>query len=275
MTQNTNTHQPSFPSMHVVQHDGVRLAYTEAGKGSPPIVLIHGWLGDHTAFAPQFDYFQQTHRTIAVDLRGHGESDKPEQEYTVASFADDISWLCAQLDVVAPIIIGHSMGGNIALSIAAHDPNLAAAIVLIETAVFPLPVITEHIITPVNEGLLGPDYREVIRQAIAGLFLPLDDQELKAHLVEQAVAAPQYVAQSAFRSQTLGYDSAALAAACKVPIAYIAASTLLVDLTPFRTQCPQLVTSQVMQSGHYAQLLVPEQVNMMIERFLSIHIAVH
>ena len=44
--------------------------------------------------ASQFDYFGRTDRVVAVDLRGHGASDKPVQEYTVAGFADDLAWLC-------------------------------------------------------------------------------------------------------------------------------------------------------------------------------------
>jgi pimeloyl-ACP methyl ester carboxylesterase len=48
--------------------------------------------GDHTHLASQFDYFGRTDRVVAVDLRGHGASDKPVQEYTVAGFADDLAW---------------------------------------------------------------------------------------------------------------------------------------------------------------------------------------
>jgi pimeloyl-ACP methyl ester carboxylesterase len=60
--------------------------------------------------ASQFDYFGRTHRVVAVDLRGHGASDKPMREYTVAGFADDLAWLCDQLGVVKPVVVGHSMG---------------------------------------------------------------------------------------------------------------------------------------------------------------------
>ena len=65
--------------------------------------LVLCWGGDHTHLAPQFDYFGRTHRVVAVDLRGHGASDMPMQEYTVAGFADDLAWLCDQLGVVKPV----------------------------------------------------------------------------------------------------------------------------------------------------------------------------
>jgi pimeloyl-ACP methyl ester carboxylesterase len=65
---------------------GVRLAHFEAAPKapqSPPLVLVNGWTGDHGIFTPQIARFGQTRRVVAV-LRGHGASDAPEQEYTMA-----------------------------------------------------------------------------------------------------------------------------------------------------------------------------------------------
>ena len=106
--------------MQIRSRDGVALAYDEAGHGDPPLLLVHCWTCDHTFFAPQFHYFRRTHRVVAVDLRGHGASDKPGQDYTVAGFVDDLVWLCGQLELTKPVVIGHSMGGNIALELAAR-----------------------------------------------------------------------------------------------------------------------------------------------------------
>ena len=260
-------------SLHTLQRDGVRLAYTQAGSGTPPLVFLHGWAGDHTIFTSQFAHFSQTHRTIAVDLRGHGQSDKPEQNYTVASFADDIAWLCSHLGVTKPVIVGHSMGGNIALALAARYPDLPAAILLLDTVVFPLPGLKENALLPVLAALHGSGYRQAIRQAISGLFLPTDDQECKARLIERAATMPQYVAVSAFQNHLITYDASEFAVACQVPVGYIAATNPMADLEQFRSLCPQLVASQVMQAGHFAPLVAPDQINAMIERFLAINVA--
>src|SRR5687767_8021988 len=106
--------------MQKVLRGGVALAYDEQGQGSPPILLVHGWSCDHRYVAPQVEQFSQKHRTIAVDLRGHGESDAPHQEYTMSAFADDLAWLCRELRVEKPIVVGHSMGAVIALQLAAE-----------------------------------------------------------------------------------------------------------------------------------------------------------
>jgi len=75
--------------MQQLNRDGVILAYEEAGSGAPPFLLVHGFGGNHTNLAPQFEYFRCSHRVVAVDRRGHGQSDKPEQAYTIPAFAPD------------------------------------------------------------------------------------------------------------------------------------------------------------------------------------------
>ena len=57
---------------------------------------------------------------LSSDLRGHGRSDVPHQDYTMAAFADDLAWPCTELELTKPVVVGHSMGGNVALKLAAR-----------------------------------------------------------------------------------------------------------------------------------------------------------
>ena len=77
--------------MQFVKKDGVNLAYKERNPGARPILFVHGWGCDHTFFAPQEQFFSRSHHVISVDLRGHGKSDTPEQEYTETSLGDRLS----------------------------------------------------------------------------------------------------------------------------------------------------------------------------------------
>lgn len=71
--------------------DGIALAYEEAGRGAPALVFVHG-LACHRGFwAEQVKHFSRHHRVLAVDLRGHGDSDAPEQRYTMQLLADDVA----------------------------------------------------------------------------------------------------------------------------------------------------------------------------------------
>jgi pimeloyl-ACP methyl ester carboxylesterase len=154
--------------------DGVALAYTEAGSGAPPLllVLVRGWT--IRTWPPQFDCSVApiaSSRSIA--------SDKPVQEYTVAGFADDLAWLCDQLRVDKPVVVGHSMGGNVAFELARRDPDLPAAVVALDSAIvrpdWLVPEARQH-----AAGLRGPDYQEVQRRYAEEFFLPTDDAHLKA-----------------------------------------------------------------------------------------------
>lgn len=248
-------------------HDGVKLCFEEAGTGGPPLLLVHGWTCDHTYMAPQFAHFQETHRVIAVDLRGHGQSDKPEQDYTMAGFADDLVWLCGQLAVEKPVVIGHSMGGVIAVALAALFPEVPSAIVTLDS-----PIVLAQALRagfdPLIKALKSPQYREAQRQFVSdGLFLPTDDPARKARIVEEMSSAPQHVMSSAFEC-TVSSDNEDMVEKCQVPFLVLLAAQPLSDVPRLQQLCPEAVIGQTVGAGHFHQLEVPAQINAMIERFL-------
>ena len=253
--------------MQKLNRNGIVLAYEEAGRGAPPMLFVHGFGGDHSHFAPQVDYFRRSHRVVAVDRRGHGQSDKPGQDYTIAGFADDLAWLCAELGLYKPVLVVHSMGA-IGLELVAQQPELLAALVILDAPFLPPPEV-EAGFRQILEGLRSPAYREVIRHmADTMAFLPTDNQERKARIVEGMCATPQQVLVSSWE-QFLVHDGAAAAAACRLPVLYIG-SVFPANLARFKELCPQLVTAQTVGAGHFHQLEVPGQVNAMIDRFLAV-----
>jgi pimeloyl-ACP methyl ester carboxylesterase len=269
------------PKINFLDRDGARLAHIDAGTAiSPalPIVFVHGWCCDHTFFAPQISHFAGTHRVIAVDLRGHGKSDAPKQDYTTAGFADDVAWQCRQLGLEKPVIIGHSMGGNVALEFAARHPESLTAIMMIDSLIFPPPSFIESL-APLGEALRTTDYLSALQAAASGLFIESDDPARKEALLKECAKTPQHVIASAFVHNVIAYDTSPAAKACKVPVAYIAAPVPLVDvgrdLDRFKEACPQLLTARIIGAGHFAQLEVPDQINAMIERFLAVGIRRH
>jgi pimeloyl-ACP methyl ester carboxylesterase len=93
--------------------DGVKLFYQQKGEGNP-IVLIHGWSGDHTVYEPAVNELCKKFKVISYDLRGHGNSDRPEYGLTLNRFAADLEELMASLELTDVTLVGHSMGASTA-----------------------------------------------------------------------------------------------------------------------------------------------------------------
>ena len=94
---------------HVMTNDGVRLHYVEAGAGKP-VVLLPGWSQTVAAFKYQFAGLHDRYRLIALDMRGHGASDKPAFGYTIARLSKDLHEVLVALDLHEVALLGHSMG---------------------------------------------------------------------------------------------------------------------------------------------------------------------
>src|SRR5262249_194496 len=141
------------------------LAYQEVGSGQPPLLFVHGVACDGNYFAPQVQEFRRRHRTVAVDLRGHGESSRPHQRYTMDGFADDLAWLCQQLNIERPVAVGHSMGGIVALVLAARYRDLPRAVVMVDSPIAALdgPPSASDPRRRILEALEGPGYAESVR----------------------------------------------------------------------------------------------------------------
>ena len=264
--------------MQLIKKEGVTLAYQNVNPGSPPMLFVHGWGCDHTTLAPQAEFFCRTHRVVSVDLRGHGKSDAPQQDYTMAAFADDLAWLCTELALTKPVVVGHSMGGNVALELAARYPEICASIVLIDSLILPRQSVVDAL-QSMEEALRGPDYRAAYQQAILSLCLPTDDETRKTELIASLPKAPQHVVASAFINHVTDYDGTVAAAGCQVPIAYIGsylgsyigAANPNTDLIRFRSLTPHLLTAETLGSGHFPQLFVPDQINAILSTFVELY----
>lgn len=92
--------------------DGINLFYEEKGNGKP-IVFIHGWTADHTAFKQQVQDLSDKFRVVTYDLRGHGASDRAEKGLTMNRFAVDLEELMSYLELKDVTVVGWSMGSSI------------------------------------------------------------------------------------------------------------------------------------------------------------------
>jgi pimeloyl-ACP methyl ester carboxylesterase len=114
--------------------NGESLAYIDRGERSgPAVVLIHGYTDNARDWVPMLPYLSKGYRLILVDIRGHGQSSKPECCYTRIDFAYDIKLLLDALGVQKADIVGHSLGSIIAQTFAEYWPERTAHVVLISS----------------------------------------------------------------------------------------------------------------------------------------------
>ncbi|MEW5912797.1 MAG: alpha/beta hydrolase [Thermodesulfobacteriota bacterium] len=255
--------------MPILRHGGVGLFYELAGQGGVPLVFIHGMTCDHTFFAPQAAHFAARQPALSLDLRGHGQSDAPQQDYRIPAFAEEAAWLSQQLGLGPLVAVGHSLGGAVALEMAYRFPGLVRAAALLDTTVISSRQRTEKILPQMLKRLAQPDYRHAFADYFSGFFLPSDDPQIKRRVLDIMTSAPQHVMLSLFEALRL-WDGARLLAQAPCPLLYVGAAQPLTALELLKEHRPDLHTGQVVGSGHFLTLQVPDQVNAMLERFLGL-----
>ena len=251
--------------MQYLKLKGTRIAFSDTGGEQRPLLLLHGCGLDHHSLSEQAKFFRDTHRVVSIDLRGHGMSDAPRQDYSIASFAEDVAALCADLCLMKPVVVGHSMGGNIALELAATYAELPGEVVMIDSLLFP----SRHFVLalePVFAALETPNYLESYRQLLSSVSLASDIRGLETI---NSINIEQHVLASALYNQVMKFDAAAAASRCRVPLAYIGASVALADLDRLRDCAPQVQCGRTLGSGHFSPIEVPDQINPMILRFVA------
>lgn len=109
---------------------GHRRAFLRAGEG-PALLLVHGIGNNARTWAGVIGRLAATHTVIAPDLLGHGDSDKPRGDYSIAGYANGMRDLLSVLDVEQVTVVGHSLGGGVALQFAYQFPERCQRLVLV------------------------------------------------------------------------------------------------------------------------------------------------
>ena len=118
------------PPLQFIDVHGYRRAFRKAGNGTP-LLLLHGFGDSSKTWCSVLSHLSRRHMVIAPDLLGHGESDKPRADYSIGAYACGMRDLLSVLDVERVTVVGHSLGGSIAMQFAYQFPDRCERLVLI------------------------------------------------------------------------------------------------------------------------------------------------
>jgi pimeloyl-ACP methyl ester carboxylesterase len=112
---------------------GSRVNYVELGSG-PPLVFVHGLAGCWQNWLENIPHFSRSHRVIAVDLAGFGESELPQEEISIPGYGRFIDSFLGEIDIERAVVVGNSMGGFISAETAISHPDRVEKLVLVDAA---------------------------------------------------------------------------------------------------------------------------------------------
>lgn len=254
--------------MPTASRNGATLTYDDAGGGNPPIVFIHGGYCDRQDWIRQLEHFSQRHRVIALDLPGHGESDPLDEPFSIEGCADTVAWLCEELGLEKPVVVGHSLGGAVSLSLVDRHPELASALVMLEPAFLFPEASGKFFVEPISNQMGAPGFAAVVSDAfqIAG-FLPCDDEANRERVRIVMGSMPDEHGEQVWTAINSWEPTPEIH--CEIPLLYIQHGGPPIQTDRLKQLFPQTIIARTVGAGHWAMFDVPEQVNTMLDRFIA------
>ena len=255
-------------SSRLARLGAAKIYYMNYGQGSEALVLIHGWTQSIDAWRDQIPELAKRSRVIAIDLPGHGESDKPNTKYSMDYFARAVEAVMRNAKVKRAVLVGHSMGTPVARQFYRKYPDKTLAIVIVDGALKPFG--DAAMMNNLIAGLRSPNYKETIAQMFTGLSGPSLAPEIKERITAATMSTPQPVLVSAMEGMAdpsiWGDDK------INVPVLAIMAKN------PFyppdveavtRTLVPNLEFHMWEGVGHFLMMERPKEFNAAVIAFLD------
>ena len=247
--------------------DGAKIHYKSYGKGREALVLVHGWTCNLGHWRDQIPDLSKRNRVIALDLPGHGESDKPQVAYTMDLFANAIDAVMRDAKVEKAVVVGHSMGTPVARQFYRKYPQKTLAIVIVDGGLRPFG--TKEMREQFLAAFRSPNYKEAGAQMfsqMAGTLAPAEQERVKSSFSN----TPQHVLVSAMES--MNQDALYGPDKINVPVfAVLAKSPFWAADTEefFRGIAPDFEIQWWEGVGHFLMMEKPKQFNDAVLAFLN------
>jgi len=179
------------PQDRFAKLDAMRVHYQDHGEGKEAVVFIHGWSCNLKFWKANIQAFVNQSRVIAIDLPGHGESDKPQTTYSMELFARAIDAALTDAGVERVTLIGHSMGTPVIRQFYRKYPNKTRALVIVDGSLRPFGN-TEQM-KQFMDPFRGPNYKEHAERMIGFLSNSVKDKKTLEEIRAAMLSTPQHV----------------------------------------------------------------------------------
>jgi len=244
--------------------DGLSIAYTVSGSGDGALVFVHGWSCDRGYWEAQVEDLSPDFRVVTIDLAGHGDSGSERTDWSVEAFGRDVEAVVDDLGLESVILVGHSMGGFVALEAARRMPGRVAGVIGVDTLHDVELRYPDEAWKQILDGL-GRDFRGACDGFVRGLFPPSADPELVTEVAGDMCAAPPAVGIATLRAASV-YDAAAGADAAGVPLRCINGTTFPTNVETNRKHVPDFDVYRMDGVGHFPMLERPDEFNRLLRQ---------
>jgi pimeloyl-ACP methyl ester carboxylesterase len=255
----------------VLASDGLKIVCEVSGKGDTALIFLHGWCGDHEYWKNQVDVFAPDYKVVTLDQAGHGESGKGRKAWNVADLAADVEAVVKKLGIKRAILIGHSMGGPVALMAAKRMPDTVIAVIGVDSLQNAEQKMDEENIKKFHAAMEA-DFKGTLRAGMSGLLGDKVDPELKKWIGTRAENQNQPMALGLMRDM-MKLDSKAVLKDAKVPVRCINSgggyqfySPTNVDVNKKYADYKVVLINEV---GHYPMLEKPDEFNKKLKEVLA------
>jgi pimeloyl-ACP methyl ester carboxylesterase len=198
-------------------------------------------------------------RVLSIDLRGHRESDVPEQGYSLDALPDDLVRVCDEAGISRAVFCGHSMA--VALKVALRRPDFAAGVVLLDGAVL-MPADVRDLLKQLADVVRTDAWRAALRG-----FSPVSRDQPPSAYGRTSRCRGTMRSRSCATSRPQIRRKSWAALGC--PLIYVH-NQIPTDLTRLQSVRPDAIIEEIHGVDHYQMLTTPEQVNALLDRFLEL-----
>ncbi|MEX3953731.1 alpha/beta fold hydrolase [Paraburkholderia sp. EG287B] len=253
-----------------------RLSFTDRGTGTN-VMFLHGWTCDSQDWSGQLPFFASRYHVVAVDLRGHGASEVPPSgAYSPNDYVTDIETLIAtRYPNERFIVVGHSMGGQIAARLAARRPDLVSAVVSVDGALGFSGDAAEVFEKTAHELNAG-DPRAVVAALFERVYGPATDPAHKRRHASRLQAMPLHVIRESFAPLFFGDEqigigdaSARFCAGLPVPFYHLCVDPVQADSMQAWFSHPKSRVQAWSDAGHWIMQDRPDDVNAAVASWID------